>query len=343
LTYLSKRLAGDTDFELVGPMMQRQAAHLARLVDDLMDVSRITRGKFELRKARVVLVEAVGRAAEAARPILEERQHRLEVHLPSEPLTLEADPDRLEQVLANLLTNAAKYTPPGGLVTLTAQREDSDAVVCVRDNGIGIRPEMLPRLFDMFQQADHVPGRLSEGLGLGLTLVRSLVEMHGGNVQARSEGPGKGSEFVVRLPTLNCGEAADPSALPERGKVRSLRILVTDDNVDSAASMAMLLSLYGHDVRIAHDGLQGLEEARRFHPQVAFLDIGLPRGMDGYELARRLRQEPGLGEAVLVAMTGYAQPEDLARARGAGFDHHLTKPAPPDVVQNLLAAVQPST
>ena len=320
-------------------VMERQIAHLARLVDDLMDVSRITRGKFELRKERVELATIAARAVEGVRPFLEERQHRLEIALPAEEVALEADPARVEQILANLLTNAAKYTPSGGHIWLTAAQEGSQAVIRVRDSGIGIRPEVLPRLFTLFEQADRVPGHISEGLGIGLSLVRTLAEMHGGSVSASSLGPGQGSEFVLRLPALSRGVSPAPRGEEEEmPAARPLRILVTDDNVDSAESMALLLRLSGHDVRTAHDGQKTLEAACAFRPEVVFLDIGLPRGMDGYETARQLRRQPGLEQVFLVAMTGYGAPDDIERAHVAGFDHHVTKPASPEAVRRLLAS-----
>jgi PAS domain S-box-containing protein len=339
LRLLKHTFGSDPAYEQAGGVMERQLAHLVRLVDDLMDVSRIRRGKFELRKERVGLRSAVGRAVEAVRSFLEERRHRLEVTLPGEEVVLEADPARLEQILTNLLTNAAKYTPPGGEVRLTAGREGNEAVVRVRDNGIGIRPEMLPRLFEMFQQADRVPGHVSEGLGIGLSLVRTLAEMHGGSASASSAGTGQGSEFTVRLPALPAGAVSESAGAGEVGKaVRSLRVLITDDNIDSAESLAVLLRLSGHQVRTAHDGSEALKVAAAFRPQVAFLDIGLPRGMDGYELARQLRRTDCLEGILLVAMTGFGTPDDVERARAAGFDHHLVKPADLGAVGRLLAA-----
>lgn len=326
--------------------MERQVGHLVRLVDDLLDVSRITRGKVELRKVRLDLAAVMARAVEGVRPFLEDRQHHLEVSPPAEALELDADPARIEQVLANLLNNAAKYTPPGGHIGLSAVREGDEAVIRVRDDGIGIRADVIGHIFDLFQQADRVPGRVSEGLGIGLSLVRSLVEMHGGTVEASSAGADRGSEFVVRLPVLPKaagGGAAtggiDRTAEEPAAVARPLRVLVTDDNVDSADSLAMLLRLEGHEVRTAHDGPQALEAARAFRPHVVFLDIALPKGMDGHEVARRLRREPGLEKMVLVAMTGYGQPEDRARAETAGMDHHVTKPADPAAIHRLLATV----
>ncbi len=334
----------------IAEMMERQLGTLVRLVDDLLDVSRITRGKLELRKEFLELGPLIARVVEGVRPFLDERKQHLEAP-PFGEIRLEADPARLEQVLLNLLTNAAKYTPPGGKIVLSVQREGDAAEIRVRDNGIGIRPEMLTYIFDLFQQADRVPGRVSEGLGIGLSLVRRLVEMHGGTVTASSAGTNQGSEFVVRLPALPKSavttEAPGAKGVPdsadrERKPVRRLRILVTDDNADSADSLALLLRLRGHDVRTAYDGAQTLQTAQDFRPDLVFLDIALPRGMDGHEVAQRLRQETGPRAMMIVAMTGYGQPDDIERARAAGMDHHLTKPADPKVVERLIAAAQAS-
>ena len=342
---LRMRTPDAAEMERAGELMERQVCHLVRLVDDLLDVSRITRGKVELRKLRLDLGTVVGRAVEGTRPFLEERRHRLEVSPPAEPLELDADPARLEQVLANLLNNAAKFTPPGGNIRLTAGREGEQAVIRVRDDGIGIRPDMLRARFRPLSPGRPVPGRASEGLGIGLSLVRSLVEMHGGTVGVSSPGPDRGSEFVVRLPAPPKASAAASLARVagnEAGAARPLRVLVTDDNADSADSLALLLRLEGHDVRTANDGPKALEAARGFRPHVIFLDIALPNGMDGHEVARRLRQEPGMEKAVLIAITGYGQPEDVARAEAAGMDHHVTKPADPAALRRLLAAVPAS-
>jgi PAS domain S-box-containing protein len=339
LHLLRLQLAGDPRFEQPGRLLERQVVHLTRLVDDLMDVSRITRGKLDLQKQRVALATIMTQAAEATRPFLEERDHRLEVVQPAAPAPLEADPARLEQVLSNLLNNAAKYTPPGGLVRLAGAVEGGQAVVRVRDNGIGIRPEMLPRLFEMFQQADRVPGRVSEGLGLGLSLVRSLVEMHGGSVSAHSAGAGQGSEFVVRLPLAPGSPTPEPptTTVAAPSEVRPLRILIVDDNVDGANSLALLLRLEGHEVKVVHDGQAALEAAGEFRPEAVLLDIGLPRGMDGYEVAIRLRALPGLGSVLIVALTGYGQEEDRQRSSAAGFSAHLVKPVNLDLLREALA------
>jgi CheY-like chemotaxis protein/two-component sensor histidine kinase len=308
-------------------------------VDDLLDVSRITRGKIELRRERVDLKTAVERALETVRPLLEERGHELRLALAPEPVELDADPARLEQVLSNLLSNALKYTPAPGTIEFTVARDGADAVVRVRDTGIGIRPEMLERVFDPFAQADRLPDRVQEGLGMGLTLVRSLVELHGGTVTAASEGPGRGSEFVVRLPCLPPRPPAPaPTSPPARpAAAPSRRVLVVDDNVDSAESLAMLLQLGGHAVWMAHDGPSALVAAREHRPELVLLDIGLPAGMDGYEVARRMRPEAGLQRAVIVALTGYGQDEDRRRAAAAGFDHHLVKPVD---AQDLLQLIR---
>jgi PAS domain S-box-containing protein len=341
LQVLRLQFAGQPEVEYAGAMMGRQLSHLVRLVDDLLDVSRVTRGKLDLRKQRIDVATIVGRTVDSVRSLLEERQHHLHVDLPAEVLQLEADPDRVQQVLGNLLGNAAKYTPHGGEIRLSARREGDKVVLRVRDNGIGIRAEALPSLFDMFQQADRVPGRLSEGLGIGLTLVRSLVEMHGGSVSVASAGPNQGSEFIVRLPVLpsDLVSAAPVSAMPPPPVTRPLRVLVTDDNRDSADSMALLLEAMGHEARTAYDAAQTLQVLKTFSPEVIFLDIALPHGMDGYELARRLRRQPVLEKAFLVAMTGYGQEDDRLKSKAAGFDHHLVKPADLDDISRLLGGV----
>ena len=273
LHVLRLQFTGHPEIERAGAMMERQLSHLVRLVDDLLDVSRITRGKFELRKQPIELAAVVSRTVESVRSLMNERQHHLRIDLPAEALRLEADPDRVEQVLANLLNNAAKYTPHGGEIRFDAQREGDEIVLRVRDNGIGIRAEAMSHLFDLFHQADRVPGRVSEGLGVGLTLVRNLVEMHCGSVSATSAGLNQGSEFVVRLPALpSRSRPAAPLSAEPPPPVRSLRILVTDDNRDSAESMAMLLAAMGHETRTAYEGAQALQIVQEFPPQVIFLE-----------------------------------------------------------------------
>lgn len=333
------QFGGQPEFEHSIAVMERQLDHITRLVDDLLDVSRINRGKFDLRKEWLKLNTIVERAVVSVHTIVNEKKHRLEILLGEGPISLEADPDRLEQILVNLMTNAAKYTPPGGHITVKANIENREAVIRVSDNGIGIRPEMIPCLFDLFQQADRVPGRVSEGLGIGLSLVRTLTEMHGGRVSVSSPGPNQGSVFVVRLPI---GSPATIAATPPSRKEASgkpQRILVTDDNVDSAESLAELLSILGHEVRTAHDGHQALLQAAQFSPDVIILDIGLPNGLNGYQVAQRLRSLPGHKDTVLVAVTGYGSSDDVARAKQMGFNYHLTKPVAFEALQQLLRSV----
>jgi signal transduction histidine kinase/CheY-like chemotaxis protein len=325
-------------------IMERQVYHLVRLVDDLLDVSRVMRGKVELRMEPVELATVVARAVETAQPLIETQGHELTIHLPAESLPLEADPVRLAQVVANLLTNAAKYTEPGGRITLTARREGDRAVLSVRDTGIGIAPDMLPKVFDLFVQVDHATTKTQGGLGIGLTLVKNLVEMHQGEVEARSAGLGQGSEFVVRLPLSTRTQPEtnnqERDGRRESGLPAGHRLLVVDDNQDAGESLAMLLRLKGHEVRIVSDGCSALEVVKEYPPELIFLDIGMP-GMDGYEVARRLRQQPGLESVRLVALTGWGQPEDRRRSKAAGFDSHLVKPPELKDLDALLTALKP--
>ncbi len=324
----------------VQALVGRQTDNLARMVDDLLDVSRITRGTIALRKQVVDLAAAVGHAVESARPLIDSRGHALTVQLPPRPVRLEADPTRLEQVVVNLLNNAARYTPPGGTVALTAERAGDEAVIRVRDNGIGIRADLLPKVFDLFVQSEQPLDRAQGGLGIGLTLVRQVVELHGGRVEASSGGAGRGSEFTVRLPALpgaadGPASAGAPAADAAGGPAR---VLVVEDMEDVARSLRMLLELWGYDVRVVSDGPAALPAYRDFRPDVVLLDIGLP-GMDGYEVARQIRREPGGGRPFILAVTGYGQDEDKRRAREAGFDEHMTKPIDPDELRARLAAV----
>lgn len=316
-------------------VIDRQVRHLTRLVDDLLDVSRISRGKIRLHLAPVDLRPVIEQAIETSRPLITARGHRLEVSFPDEVLRVEADADRLAQVAANLLNNAAKYTSQPGEIRLDVRAEDGTAVIRVRDTGLGIAAEQLTRIFEPFAQVDQTEEQRMGGLGIGLSLVRSLVEMHGGTVTASSEGPGKGSEFVVRLPRLEVSvpAPAPKPAAPKDGRRR--RVLVVDDNRDSVETLGTLLRILGHDVRTARDGAEGLAAAEEFQPEVVLLDIGMP-GMSGYEVAAQLRRKPGGKEMMILALTGWGQDEDRRRSREAGFDHHFVKPVNPDDLHSLL-------
>ena len=334
------RLKGPSDPELqeARDMIERQIVHMVRLVDDLLDVSRITRGKVELHIERLDLARIIQTALETSRPLVEASKQELFVDLPTEPLAIECDLTRLAQVVSNLINNSAKYTREGGRIWLSARKDHHWAEISVRDNGLGIPSNMLPQVFEMFTQVDRTLGRSHGGLGIGLTVVRRLVEMHGGTVEARSEGLDKGSEFVVRLP-LSTEPPDDSAGVADKDRPRrsstARRILVVDDNLDSAQSLAMVLRVSGHDVRLAHDGPGALQLSREFRPELVLLDIGLP-GMDGYEVARRMRQMPETIGAMLVAQTGWGQEEDRRRSRAAGFHDHLIKPLDPGDLQSLL-------
>lgn len=318
---------GDSTATAASEMMERQVGQLVRLVDDLLDVSRITRGKIELRTGRIELASAVNHAVEAARPAYENSGVELTVTLPQQPIYLEGDPTRLAQVVGNLLNNACKFTDKGGHIELVVERKDELSIIRVTDSGIGIAPEQLPYIFDMFVQADTSLERATSGLGIGLTLVKSLVDMHGGTVEARSDGLGQGSEFVVRLPILSEAEKPAAPSEPVIGMASAIprRILVVDDNIDSAESLTLLLEITGHDVRMANDGLEAVEVAAVFRPEVILLDIGLPR-LNGYEAAREIRQQPWGKNMTLIALTGWGQEEDRQRSKDAGFDGHMVKP-----------------
>jgi signal transduction histidine kinase len=329
----------------------RQLAHLTRLVDDLLDVSRITRGKINLTKEVIEIAALVGRTVETVQPLFTERDHRLRVEIPDEVLTVLGDPTRLMQAIGNILSNAAKYTERGGEVILCAVQTGSEVEIRIRDNGIGIPPDLMPMIFNLFTQLDRSSGPAQSGLGIGLALVRRLVEMHGGSVTAHSDGPGRGSEFVIRLPLLLAnGVAADDqqfntlSALEqsmmnaEGASQTQRRILVADDNNDALESLATLLQLSGHEVYTAANGAVALESAEQHRPEVALLDIGMPK-LDGYEVARRIRAQPWGARITLVALTGWGQDSDRRRSQEAGFDSHLVKPLDLDKLTDLLAAL----
>ncbi len=331
------RLKGDDDSSRERQVIERQVEHMVRLVDDLLDVSRITSGNVQLRKAPLEVSAVVAKAVEMAGPLLESRRHHLSLSVACKGLALEGDEARLAQVISNLLTNAARYTSPGGRITLAARRAANEIVISVKDNGLGIKAELLPRIFDLFVQGQRSPDRSEGGLGIGLSLVRSLVHLHGGTVAAASDGPGKGSEFVVKLPAPPVKQAAGETAATTHALQRARvvrRVLIVDDNVDAAELLAELLRSVGHEVVVAHDGMQALRATENFCAELAFLDIGLPV-MDGYELAVRLRQQR---EACrLIALTGYGQDQDRARSAAAGFDQHLVKPVAPS---RFLAMVE---
>jgi signal transduction histidine kinase/DNA-binding response OmpR family regulator len=329
----------DETLDWANDVMSRQIEHLVRLVDDLLDISRISGGKIQLRMEPIDAATAVTRAVETSRPAIDEREHELNVRLPLEPLCVNADLVRLAQVLSNLLNNSAKFTQERGTIDLEVERADSQAVFRVRDNGMGIPAEKLSSIFDLFTQVDQSLDRSHGGLGVGLALVRRLVEKHGGTVSASSEGVGRGSEFVIRLPALARGvagmgnhDAVDtPAAEPARR-----RVLVVDDYPLAAESLMKMLQLGGHDARIAQDGLTALEEVRTSWPEVVLLDIGLP-GMDGYEVAESIRSLPGTADLVLIALSGYAQNEDRRRSAAAGFNYHLTKPVDASALFQLIS------
>jgi two-component system CheB/CheR fusion protein len=330
---------GDSNLEWARDVVDRQVRHMARLVDDLLDVSRITRGNINLVKEPLEVAVAVQDAIEAVRPLIDERKLRFEVKLPPQGPWVEGDPVRLAQVVGNLLHNAAKFTPEGGRISLKVEVENENVLILVGDTGTGISPEMLPRVFDPFVQGDRSLARSQGGLGIGLTLVRSLVHLHGGEVQARSDGPGRGSEFTVRLPVKE--RPASPEARQARITTSSppRRILVVEDNCDSAESLGRWLRQAGHEVKVSPDGPSALKAAISFRPQVAVVDLGLP-GMDGYQVARRLGECDGLSGVVLIALTGYGQEEDRRRSREAGFRHHLVKPADPATLLQLVEAMR---
>ena len=320
-------------------IIERQAAQLTHLVDDLLEISRITTGRVQLRQERIAVGGIVERAVEAVQPVIDEQKHELTVSVPSETIWLHADPARLEQVVGNVLTNAAKYTRKGGHIWLTVQQEGDECVMRVRDTGVGIAPELLPHIFDLFTQADRSLDRSQGGLGIGLALVHRLVELHHGRVEVHST-LGHGSEFVVRLPVLPSLEPQ--TALPISEKVqppaRSLRVLVVEDNPDTAQGLALVLQAFGHQVRIIHDGLAALQIALTYQPHVVLLDIGLP-GLNGFEVAKQMRRQSVLKDSVLVAVTGYGKEADHQRSQEAGFDYHLVKPADFKTVHQILAAV----
>ena len=340
IEFLVKTESDKPELQQAQGIIQRQLALMGRLIDDLMDASRITQRKIKLRKERIEFKTAVQHAIEASRPLIESRRHQLAVALPPEPAYIDADPARLEQILTNLLTNAARYTKEGGRIEISAHVENSQIVIRISDNGIGIPPDKLASIFELFSQLDRSVERSHGGLGIGLTLVMSLAKLHGGSVEALSAGIGKGSEFIVRLPLHRVQDAdlmPQPRVLKEAdGQISPrLRIVVADDNRDAADSLSLLLRMIGHDVWTVYDGPSTLDTAIECKPHVVLHDIGLP-GMNGYEVARRLREHESTKHALLVAVTGYANAENQERSRNAGFDHHLIKPVDFNALEQLL-------
>jgi signal transduction histidine kinase/DNA-binding response OmpR family regulator len=336
---------GGPEVRRAGELIDRQVTHLTRLVDDLLDVGRITRGAVRLQSQPLDLVTLVAQAVESARPVIDARRHSLELNLPAPPVVVSGDPIRLAQVVSNLLANAAKYTDDGGHIRVGVEAEAGEVRVRVRDTGVGIPADMLASVFDLFTQVDRSLDRSQGGLGIGLTLVKRLVEMHNGTVTVQSAGVGAGSEFTVTLP-LAPPDVAPPPTVPAMPTVAprsttGLRVVVVDDNVDGAESMAELLQILGHHTVVAHTGPDGLEAVRTAVPDLVLLDIGLP-GMDGYEVARRLRSDPATRGVVLAAVSGYGRDNDRTRSRDVGFDHHFTKPLELDALQSLLRSVRPS-
>jgi CheY-like chemotaxis protein/two-component sensor histidine kinase len=319
-------------------MMERQVVHMVRLVDDLLDMSRITSGRLQLRKTRVALADVLDLAVETAKPLITAAKHELTISIPQQPIYVQADATRLAQVFANVLNNSVKYTDSGGHIWLTVELRGSEAVVVVRDTGIGITAYDLPRIFELFAQVAPVLERSKGGLGIGLSLAKGLVELHGGTIAATSAGIRKGSEFTIRLPVLaSVVDTADlRSQETPSPHVTRRRIVVVDDLADAADSLAAMLQMMGHDTRTAYDGVEAMQAVGAFKAEVVFLDIGLPK-MNGYDVARSIRAQPDGKHVVLVAVTGWGQEQDRRRAADAGFDHHLTKPVDPQVVEALLA------
>ena len=337
--FLKLRGPGTTDVQWASDIIDRQVGLMARLIDELMDVSRISRGRIELRRERVLLDDVLDDAVETIQPQIDGAGHKLSVLHPAVQLPVDGDPARLAQVFMNLLSNAAKYTDPGGQLEVRLVRDGAHAVVSVRDDGIGIAPQRLESVFEMFSQEEPALARSRGGLGIGLSITRKLVELHGGTVTAASDGPGKGSVFTVRLPLAEV--AAEPQPQPSQGATPqpagSLRILVADDNTDAAETMTILLESLGHAVRQVHDGEQAIAAAAEFDPELVLLDIGMPR-VNGYDACRGIRAQEGGAARTLVAVTGWGQPQDLERAREAGFDRHLVKPVDIEQLLQLIAS-----
>jgi PAS domain S-box-containing protein len=333
------------DFETMRAVIGRQVRHLSRLVDDLLDVARITQGKITLRQENVSLAGAIEAAIETVAPALNKKAHTLKTKMPDNSLYVIGDGVRIAQVLGNILSNAVKYTPQGGEILIDVRKSDEIVQIAVRDNGVGMSADTIPVIFDLFVQSQNSLERSEGGLGIGLPLARTLVELHGGHLQAFSRGPGHGSEFIVSLPLSRSGQVTEPApatpaaaaAVSPRGAAVPLRLLLVDDSVDAATLLSMVLEADGYDVRVAHEGTQALEIAAQFKPEIVLLDLGLP-GMDGFQLAREMRKLPDTADALLIAVTGYGQASDRLRSQEAGFDHHLVKPVSVDEIQRVIVS-----
>ncbi|MDE1181720.1 MAG: response regulator [Paraburkholderia sp.] len=336
-----ERSPSPESFDAMRSIIERQVKHLSRLVDDLLDVARITQGKITLRQEIVGLAAAIEAAIETSAPVLTRKAHRLSTNLPETPLYIVGDGVRIAQVLGNLLSNAAKYTPQGGDIHIDVIESGDDVHIMIRDNGVGMDPDTVPHIFELFVQSENSLERSEGGLGIGLPLARTLVELHGGRIDAFSSGPGQGSEFVVRLPLTRVADGAGFDLLPAmhetHASMRARRVLLVDDSVDAAIAMSLVLESDGYDVRVAHEALAALEIADDFLPEIILLDLGLP-GMDGFQLAREMRLRPSGASALLIAVTGYGQSSDRQRTREAGFDHHFVKPVSVEEIQRAIEA-----
>ena len=344
------RAPAPQDFETMRAVIGRQVRHLSRLVDDLLDVARITQGKITLRQENVSLAAAIEAAIETVAPALDKKAHTLKTEMPDDSLYVIGDGVRIAQVLGNILSNAVKYTPQGGEILIDVRESDEVVQIAVRDNGVGMSAETIPVIFELFVQSQNSLERSEGGLGIGLPLARTLVELHGGQLEAFSGGPGHGSEFIVSLPLARAVQIAEPApaaaaaaaVVAPRDPGPALRLLLVDDSVDAATLLAMVLEADGYDVRVAHEGKQALEVAAQFEPEIVLLDLGLP-GMDGFQLAREMRKLAHTANALLVAVTGYGQAADRLRSQEAGFDHHLVKPVSADEIQRVIASRFPNT
>jgi CheY-like chemotaxis protein len=343
LNILRQMKTNDPIIEQTANIIDRQVGVMVRLVDDLLDISRITKGKLRLTKEQVELRVVVNHAAESVRPLMNARKHEFSVSLPTKPIWVEADPARMEQVVVNLLNNAAKYTDPGGLIQMTLSQEDAEAVIQVRDNGVGIAAEMLPHIFELFTQVDGSLGRSYGGLGIGLALARNLVEMHAGSLQAASAGSRKGCEFTIKMPVLSVPPPHESkiTLAPRQPAGPSLRVLIVEDNVDAGDTLGLLLRLHGHTVQIARSGAAALEMVSFARPDVVLLDIGLP-GMDGYQVAERLRERPEFKDVVMCALTGHTPSDaDQQSRQKTGFDHYYVKPVDLTKLLQLFKTILP--